>query len=278
MRKFLFLLLIVVLSACRPSAVTSTVLPATATTAPTQTAQPSPTLNPTAVPPSPTPTEELFAVCSPLEDETFESLPLILAKPLEKPYAWGTDFGHPGLDFAYFTKGDRASIEGIEVYAMLSGQVALILDDFYPYGYTVVIETPLSMLPGDLQQSLMTDYEPVPEDLEYQYNCPNVPTPSLTGDYSLYHLYAHVGSRPEFEKGDEIVCGQLLGYVGNSGWSSNAHLHLETRIGPSGLEITTMAHYEPSATEEQMSNYCLWRSSGYYQVVDPFDIINYYAE
>ena len=275
MRKSFFLLLILILSACRPVVVTSTVLPATATAAPTQTAQSSPTPSPTAIPPSPTPTEAPFTVCSPLEDETFDSLPLILAQPLKESTTWGRDFGHPGLDFAYFTKGDRTSIEGIEVYAILSGRVALILDDFYPYGYTVVIETLLSALPEELQQSLLAEYGPVPEDLEYQYNCPEVPTPTFTGEYSLYHLYAHLGTRPEFGKGDEITCGQLLGTVGNTGWSSNAHLHLETRIGPSALEITSMAHYQASATEEQMSNYCLWRSSGYYQVVDPFSLFDY---
>lgn len=274
MRKFVFLLLIVILSGCRPAGVTSTVLPATvtATAAPTQTTQPSPTPSPTLIPPSPTPTEEPFAVCSPLEEETFDSLPLILVNPLVEPYAWGTDFGHPGLDFAYYQRDDRESIEGIEIYAIMAGHVALILDDLYPYGYAIVIETPLASLPEDLQASLLADYQPVPEDLEYQYNCPNVPTPTLTGEYSLYHLYAHQQVRPEFELGEEIACGQLLGNVGNSGWSSNPHLHLETRIGPSGLEITTMAHYETTATEEQLSNYCLWRSSGYYQIVDPFTL------
>ena len=272
MRKTLLLFLIVILSACRPAGVTSIVPSATATAAPTQTPQPSPTLSPTAVPPSPTPTEVPFAVCSPLEDETFDSLPLILAQPLKESSTWGRDFGHPGLDFAYFTKGDRTSIEGIEVYALISGQVVLILDDLYPYGYTVVIETPLSALPETLQQTLLADYGPVPEDLEYQYNCPNVPTPTLTGDYSLYLLYAHLGARPNFEVGEKVTCGQLLGNVGNSGWSSNAHLHLESRLGPSGLEITTMAHYQTTATAEQMSNYCLWRSSGYYQIVDPFTL------
>ena len=274
MRKFAFLLLIVILSACRPVGVTSTVLPATeiTTAVPTQTALPSPTPSPTPIPPTSTPTEETFTICSPLEEETFDSLPLILVNPLVEPYAWGTDFGHPGLDFAYYQRGDRLSIEGIEVYAILAGKVTLILDDLYPYGYAVVIETPLSALPEDLQQSLMAGYGSVPEDLEYQYNCPNVPTPTLTGEYSLYHLYAHLQVQPEFELGEEINCGQLLGNVGNSGWSSNPHLHLETRIGPSELEITSMAHYETTATEEQLSNYCLWRSSGYYQIVDPFTL------
>ncbi|QRN83386.1 M23 family metallopeptidase [Chloroflexota bacterium] len=272
MRKTIFLFLIVILSACRPVGVTSTVLPATVTPVPTHTTQPTPSPSPTILPPTPTPTEEPFTVCCPLEDETIESLPLILFNPLVEPYAWGTDFGHPGLDFAYYQRGDRKSIEGIEIYAIMSGRVALILDDFYPYGYTIVIETPLSDLPEELQQLLMAEYVPVPEDLEYQYNCPNVPTPTLTGEYSLYHLYAHQQVRPAFELGEEIVCGQLLGNVGNSGWSSTPHLHLETRMGPSGMEITTMAHYETTASEEQLSNYCLWRSSGYYQIVDPFEI------
>ena len=274
MRKFLLLLVVVILSACRPAEVTSTVLPMTETPAPTETAQPSPTPSPTAIPPSPTPTDTPFAVCVPLEDETLDSLPLILVNPLVEPYAWGTDFGHPGLDFAYYQRGDRLSIEGIEVYALLSGRVALTLEDHYPYGNAVMIETPLSVLPESLQQTLMAGYETVPEDLEYQYNCPDVPTPTLTGEYSLYHLYAHLGSPAPFEEGDEITCGQLLGNVGNSGWSSNPHLHLETRLGPSGLEISTMAHYQSDATEEQLGNYCLWRSSGYYQIVDPYEILN----
>lgn len=278
MRKFLFLLLIVILSACRPARVTSTIVPATAaateTAAPTRTPQPSPTPSPTSIPPSPTATEIPFAVCSPLEDETIDSLPLILVNPLVEPYAWGTDFGHPGLDFAYFQRDDRLSIEGIEIYAILSGQVALTLEDNYPYGYAVVIETPLSSLPEGMQQSLMADYDPVPEDLEYQYNCPDVPTPTVTGDYSLYTLYAHLGSPPEFAKGDGVTCGQLLGQVGNSGWSSNPHLHLETRLGPAGLEIPTMAHYQSNASIEQLGNYCLWRSSGYYQIVDPYEILD----
>ena len=276
MRKFLLLLVVVILSACRPAGATSAVIPATATEtrAPSKTAQPSPTPSPTAIPPSPTPTDTPFAVCVPLEDETLDSLPLILVNPLVEPYAWGTDFGHPGLDFAYYQRGDRLSIEGIEVYALLSGRVALTLEDHYPYGNAVMIETPLSVLPESLQQTLIAGYEAVPEDLEYQYNCPDVPTPTVTGDYSLYHLYAHLGSAPELEKGDEIACGQLLGNVGSSGWSSNPHLHLETRLGPSGLEIPTMAHYQSDATVEQLGNYCLWRSSGYYQIVDPYEILN----
>lgn len=270
MKRFFLLTLVLILSACRPGVATSASIPATATPIPSDTLEPTATSTAIALLPTPSPTPGVFAVCSPLEDETFDSLPPILTKPIELPAHFGQDFGHPGLDFAYFQRGDRTSIQGIEVYAILSGKVVLTLDNDYPYGYTVVIETPLEGLPEDLQETLLEGYAAVPEDVEYQYNCPDVQTPAITGEYSLYHLYAHLEAPPSFSWGDAITYGQLLGTVGNTGWSSNPHLHLETRLGPSGLDITTMAHYETTATEEQMSNYCLWRSSGYYQVIDPF--------
>ena len=274
MKRFFLLILVLILSACRPVPATSTSIPATDTPVPSSTPEPTATATPTEIPPSPTPTSIPFTVCSPLEDETFESLPLILTKGIELPAHFGQDFGHPGLDFAYFQRGDRMSIQGIEIYAILPGMVALTLEDNYPYGYTIMIETPLDSLPADLQAALLEGYLTVPEDVEYQYNCPDVPTPTLTGEYSLYHLYAHLEAPPEFDRGDPVTCGQLLGTVGNTGWSSNPHLHLEARLGPSGLDIPTMGHYESTVTEEQMGNYCFWRSSGVYQVVDPFTLFN----
>lgn len=276
MKRFFPLILIVLLSACRPTAAASTSIAATETPQPIATSAPTATASPTAteVPPTATPTSEPFTVCSPLEEETFDSLSLILVQGITLPAHFGQDFGHPGLDFAYFQREDRSSIQGIEIYAILSGKVALTLADNYPYGYTIMIETPLTDLPGDLQASLMENYVDVPDEVVYQYNCPDVPTPTLTGEYSVYHLYAHMEATPVFEMGDPVNCGQLLGTVGSTGWSSNPHLHLETRIGPSGLDIDTMAHYEATATEEQINNYCLWRSSGYYQGVDPYEIFN----
>ncbi|HCU57510.1 MAG TPA: hypothetical protein DF984_04675, partial [Anaerolineaceae bacterium] len=265
MKRLCLLVFVLILSACRPVVATSTSIPATETPAPSNTPEPTATSTATEIPPSPTPTTEPFMVCSPLEDETFDSLSLILTKGIELPAHFGQDFGHPGLDFAYFQRGDRASIQGIEIHAILSGTVALTLEDNYPYGYTVMIETPLKNLPEAMQAALMEGYLAVPDDVVYQYNCPDVPTPTLTGEYSLYHLYAHMEGPPDYAIGDSVTCGQFLGTVGNTGWSSNPHLHLETRLGPSGLDIPTMAHYEAAVTEEQMSNYCLWRSSGYYQ-------------
>jgi murein DD-endopeptidase MepM/ murein hydrolase activator NlpD len=204
-----------------------------------------------------------------LEDETFTSLKVIISKPLDIP-SFGQDTGHQGVDFIYFQRGERTSIQSIEIYAILSGSVVLTLDDNYPYGYTILLETPLSDLPPELQSELMAAYLPVPEDPHYRLYCPDVHPPQPTGDYSVYHLYAHFEVYPDFHKGETVQCGEILGTVGNSGYSSSPHLHLETRLGPSGADFTTMAHYQSSITEEQMSNYCLWRMSGYYQLFDPF--------
>lgn len=281
MKRWLALSFLILVCACQPLAATSTSSPTpTATNQPTQTpsATPNPTPTATKIPPSSTPTEQQFTVCCPLEDETVDSLPLIMVNPLVRSPHFGQDFGHPGLDFAYYQRGDRASIQGIRIFSIMTGKVLLTLGDSYPYGNAIIIETPLSNLPEALQDVLMSSYEPVPEDLVYQYNCPNIQPPTASGAYSLYHLYAHMEKPAELKPGDPISCGDFLGTVGTTGYSSNPHLHLETRLGPSGSEMRTMTHYKISATEEQLSNYCLWRSSGYYQIIDPYLLLNYNVE
>jgi len=276
MIKYILLLLSLFLTACQPVTQADTAALTQPPPQPTHTA--SPTLLPTATAtatatplpePSHTPTPS-FEICSPLEDETFESLPLILSKPLDIPHTFGDDTGHHGVDFAYFQRGDRLSIEGIQIYAIMAGKTVLTLDDHIPYGYTMIIETPLADLPKHIQEILLDGYQPVPEDPYYRLVCPEVPLPEITGEFAVYHLYAHMEIRPGFNRGDPIACGKTLGTVGNTGYSSNPHLHLETRLGPSGMQIETMAHYELTNTPEQMGNYCLWRMSGYYQIFDPF--------
>ncbi len=280
MKKTFLLCLILLLSACTSSVNTnSTPTPtfptATVTAAPIQTTALTP--SPTTIPVTPTQTDIPFHVCCPLEDETFESMLQILTKPLDIP-PFGQDVGHHGMDFAYFSRGERKSIQGIEIYAILPGQVVLTLEDEYPYGYTVLIETPLSRLPEVLQEALLLNYLPVPEDPNYRLNCPDVNPPTLTGDYSIYHLYAHMETKPSFSPGDSIACGEKIGTVGDTGWSSNPHLHLETRLGPSGATLQSMCHYQSSCTVEKMAHYCLWRMSGYYQLFDPFIIFNYWEQ
>lgn len=277
MKKFLVLSLCLLVSACQQavtpttgSAVTPTpgstqtrVSTRTATTPPTPTAQ-LPTATAAPVP---------FQVCSPLEGETFDTLPLILVNPLKIPPI-GKDDGHHGLDFAYYQRGDIESIQGIEIYAILPGVTVLTLEDNIPYGYTILIETPLNQLPQTLQDKILETYLPIPEDLVYQGECPEITPPGNTEEMSVYHLYAHMEAPPAFQTGDPITCGQKLGTVGNSGHSSNPHLHLETRLGPSGANISDMAFYSPAYSVEQRANYCLWRMSGYYQLFDPFLLLS----
>jgi murein DD-endopeptidase MepM/ murein hydrolase activator NlpD len=220
----------------------------------------------------PSPTPEAFTICCPLEGETFDSLRYILSKPMEIPQ-FGQDTGHHGLDFAYFQRGDRESIQGIQIYAAFKGTTVLTLEDYYPYGFAILIETPLNTFPETWEQTLLAGYLPIPDDPGYRLYCPPVSPPEVTGEYSVYHLYAHLETKPEFEHGKPIECGELLGTVGNTGYSSNPHLHFETRLGPSGADFSTMAHYQNTNTEEQMSNYCLWRMSGFYQLFDPSELL-----
>jgi hypothetical protein len=103
MRKYLPLVLVFLLCACQPQGLVSTATPTqplpTATTRPSLT--PIPTVTLTALPtPSSTPLPT-FEVCSPLEDETLQSLPIILTNPLVIPPSFGQDTGHHGVDFAY---------------------------------------------------------------------------------------------------------------------------------------------------------------------------------
>jgi len=277
MKRRYLLIIAILLSACQPRLVASTVLPYSVTLEPTASPSPTQTTSPTSQPtqtmPLPTSTIHAFQVCSPLEEETLDTLSSILVNPLVIP-AFGRDDGHHGLDFSYFRRGSHESIGGIAVYAILSGTTALILPNEIPYGNTIVIETSLSELPESLQEKLQSLYQPVPEDIHYQGECPEISPPTLTGSLSVYHLYAHLENSPSFQKGDLINCGVQLGTVGNSGRSSNHHLHLETRLGPSGADLGDMAFYETKYTEAQRANYCLWRMSGYFQLFDPYLIFN----
>jgi murein DD-endopeptidase MepM/ murein hydrolase activator NlpD len=198
---------------------------------------------------------------------------LILANPLVIP-PFGKDNGHHGVDFAYYQRGERDSIQGIEIYAILQGKTVVTLEDMIPYGFAIIIETPLSDLPESAQAVLLGGYLPIPEEVVYQGECPDFAPPANNGEMSVYHLYAHMEIRPGFVPGESIACGVKLGTVGNTGYSSNPHLHLETRLGPSGANFSSMAFYETTYSEEQRANYCLWRMSGHYQLFDPFILLN----
>jgi murein DD-endopeptidase MepM/ murein hydrolase activator NlpD len=202
---------------------------------------------------NPTQTEIPRTLCSPLKNETISSLWEIITNPFGSPPVGREDLHH-GVDFAYYRRGERLSIEGEIVQSILPGNVTASIKDRLPYGNMVIIETLPKMIP-----KVIID----------QYN--------INEGESLYNLYAHMGESPNVGLGDAVSCGQELGTVGVSGYDIvNPHLHLETRIGPSGVRFKSMAFYDTSATVEEMDNYRRWRTSGDFRNIDPMLIFAEY--
>lgn len=151
----------------------------------------------------------------------------------------------------------------------------MLLQDRFPYGNAVLIETPLDKLEVEnIPNLLLPTVAPTLEDIP-ALTCPTPTAGAVwdTSSRSLYVLYAHLGAQPDLNVGDQVNCGQPLGRVGASGNALNPHLHLEIRTGPAGARFDSMAHYDTSASVEEMVNYCTWRVSGLFQMVDPLGVI-----
>jgi murein DD-endopeptidase MepM/ murein hydrolase activator NlpD len=229
----------------------------------------------TEVLPSPT-VRPPFTICSPLEGISLAELgqPDLLKNPFEQPRP-GMDDGHHGADFAYWSRGERSTMQGLPVYSVLSGRVAGVLENRLPYGNTVIIETPLDSLPDDWLAAL-----DIPAPQPTVPAAPNLICPPDQVDYgqpdrrSLYLLYAHLDSHSALVAGQSVACGGLVGEVGTTGKSVNYHLHLETRVGPAGAVFPALAHYEASASEAEMSAYCTWRVSGLFAMFDPMQLFD----
>jgi murein DD-endopeptidase MepM/ murein hydrolase activator NlpD len=204
---------------------------------------------------SPTATKFPFVMCSPLGDETIPSLWEIITNPYDPPPV-GSDAHHHGVDFAYYRRGDRLSIQGEVVQTILSGRVAASVQDRLPYGNMVIIETLQESLPISIVESI-----------------------DISPGESLYTLYAHMEGTPQVGLGDRVECGQVLGTVGTTGYHIvNPHLHLETRIGLSGEVFDSMTYYDTGATQEEMDNYLRWRLSGEFKPFDPMLLFAAYLE
>jgi murein DD-endopeptidase MepM/ murein hydrolase activator NlpD len=265
----LFLLILLVLTACSPSfppadlpgepaptilAERAPTLPSAPTPTSTRTATPHltptksiPVENVPATQPSILPT---FQLCSPLTLHPLDELPQIIGDPYDPPRP-GREERHHGIDFGYYHFGGRDSMQGEPIQAVLPGVVASALDDHYPYGNMVMIETPQSILPPDVVEIL--GFAP--------------------GD-SLYVLYAHMNAPPLVRLGDSVEACQLLGEVGMSGNTELPHLHLETRLGPAGSVFESMLFYSTRATVEEMEAYKLWRTSGLFHHFDPMNLLS----
>ena len=201
------------------------------------------------VTPSPLPTAS-FSLCSPLAPHPLSEIPEIVSGLYAPPPPGKEEERHHGVDFSYYRRGDRESILGAGVQSVLSGRVVASLNDSFPYGNMVIIETPSEALSLPLRQSL--------EDLDGE---------------SLYLLYAHLDQPPLVTLGEEVQVCQALGQVGKSGNAGVAHLHLETRLGPPGAVFTGMQFYDTRASDEERENYLLWRISGVYHHFDPMRLL-----
>lgn len=203
--------------------------------------------------PSPTPSPDMlsgFQICSPLADILIQDLPRLISEPYDPP-PMGSDARHQGVDFAFYNWKGHRRIDGTIIQSVLPGQVAAALNDTFPFGNLVIIETRSNQLPEDIKQTLQ-----------------------IPDDRSLYLLYAHMKDGSPFVGLNDVVnpC-QPIGAVGRSGNTLASHLHLETRIGPPGARFTGFSAFVDSASEADKRNYRLWRISGQFLHFDPMHFL-----
>lgn len=211
------------------------------TLAPALSAAPDADLGPTFTPP--------FRLCSPLGEHPLAELPEIISDPYHPPPP-GHEERHQGVDFSYYRRGARLSIQGVSVQTVLSGRVAAALSAF-PYGNMVIVETPAADLPAGLAASL-----------------------GVGQDESLYLLYAHMELPPQVRLGESLPACQPIGTVGKSGNAGVAHLHLEIRIGPAAAAFPEMRYYDLHATQAENDAYLRWRTSGVFRHFDPMRLLS----
>lgn len=221
------------------------------------------------------PSPSLPPICSPLEGITITELTQPdLLKNLFQPPRQGMDDGHHGVDFAYWSRGERKTMLGLPVLSVMTGRISGIIKNREPYGNAIIIETNLDDLSMNYLAKIALPTQAPTVQPSTTLFCPTSIESGVYGpDRSLYLLYAHLNQTPIGSIGEKVTCGQPIGEVGTTGKSVNPHLHFETRIGPSGMTFEAMAHYENDATTEEMRNYCIWRVSGLFQMFDPLVLL-----
>lgn len=71
--------------------------------------------------------------------------------------------------------------------------------------------------------------------VEYSYSLlPKETQEKVKENSSIYILYAHLVEPSNLQAGEYVIPGTYLGTIGSTGWSSGAHVHIETRQGPPG--------------------------------------------
>jgi murein DD-endopeptidase MepM/ murein hydrolase activator NlpD len=195
-------------------------------------------------------------VCSPLGEHELSALPGIVSSAYTAPPV-GREERHHGVDFSYYQNGQRESIAGEIVQSVTGGRVAIVLEESFPYGNAVIVETRLSDIPAAWNDALISARQ------KYQASFQ-----AGTAE-SIYFLYAHLQTAPQVEVEQRIDACAQLGLVGKSGNAGVAHLHLELRLGPSGAQLDDMGYYLYEITPQQRESYLRWRTSGEFQHIDP---------
>jgi murein DD-endopeptidase MepM/ murein hydrolase activator NlpD len=196
----------------------------------------------------------------------------LVSNPFNPPQP-GSDDPHQGVDLADRLPGSQVTLTGRIVQAALAGKVAGVIEDRFPYGNAILIESQLEWMTTSEAQALL----PTPlatRRVNPALTCPEVdpPYPAGTGA-NLYILYAHLEEPPSLTMGQMVGCGEALGAVGKSGNALNPHLHLEARVGPAQAQFFSMGHYDNRVSAEEMGLYCIWRVSGVFQLVDPLALL-----
>lgn len=84
----------------------------------------------------------------------------------------------------------------------------------------------------------------------------------ITGNSGTYYYYAHLDSYTEIQKGDKVKAGELLGYMGDSGYGPegttgkfDVHLHIGIYVYLDGEEISLNPYYVLRWLEERRLKY-----------------------
>ena len=243
------------------------------------TASPIPSHQPTVTKLGPTKTPNLeTGFCSPLKDIPYHDAPSLVTNKYSPPEP-GSDDPHQGIDLSILDNVMGTAVGGKIVHAMIDGQVAAIIVDRFPYGNAVIIETHIDVLPEPFPKS-SPDPTMILSPGISSLTCPEIETSAKVNqirnysrdEKSLYLIYAHMEFPPEFKIGDSVKCGQSIGNIGSSGNALNPHLHLEARVGPSGVWFSSMSHYDTDASLKEMADYCIWRISGLFRPINPLSL------
>ncbi len=241
----------------------------------TPTSDPSPTATVQVEPTftmDPTPQPKISS--SPLEGYSVDELVNMISN-LYSPPKSGSDDPHQGVDFSVVDPTLGYAVKGAKVQSILDGEVVMVIRDRFPYGNAIFVETPFLGLPSSWQSYLSDVETPGLFDANPALTCPGGwdEVDVGSGELSLFILYAHMNEEANFEIGDNVNSGQVIGTIGDSGNALAPHIHVEMRYGYSGSLSGSMAHYDVTANEEEMANYCRWRVSGLYRLVNPMDVL-----